>query len=178
MSTPLKDKKVAILATNGFEQAELDGPRKALAEAGAQVVIVSPTEGSIQGMHHLEPGNPVPVDATLDKVEASDFDALMLPGGLANPDELRTNRTAIDFVRSFAEEGKPIAAICHAPWLLIEAGLVRGRRLTSWPAIQSDVRNAGGDWVDEKVVCDKEIVTSRCPADIPAFNEKMIELFA
>lgn len=177
MSTPLKHKKVAILAANGFEQAELDGPRKALTEAGAKVVIVSPSEGSIQGMHHLEAGDSVKVDAVLDEVEASEFDALMLPGGLANPDELRSNREAIDFVRSFAEEGKPIAAICHAPWLLIEAGLVKGRRLTSWPAIRSDVKNAGGDWVDETVVCDKDIVTSRSPADIPAFNKKMIELF-
>lgn len=178
MSTPLKNRKIAILATNGFEQAELDGPRKALTDAGAEVVIVAPDKGSIQGMHHLEAGESVKVDATLDEVEPADFDALMLPGGLANPDELRANRGAIDFIRAFAAESKPIAAICHAPWLLIEAGLVKGRRLTSWPAIRSDIRNAGGEWLDEKVVCDKGIVTSRSPADIPAFNEKMIGLFA
>jgi len=178
MSTPLLHASVAILATDGFEQAELEQPMEALARAGAEVSVVSPKSGRIQGMQHAEKGNDVPVDIPLSQADARDFDALLLPGGLMNPDELRSNPAAVKFVRAFGEAGKPIAAICHGPWVLIEAGLVRGRRLTSWPAIQTDVRNAGGEWVDEEVVVDRGIVTSRKPADIPAFNQKMIELFA
>jgi protease I len=175
MNTPLLNKRVAILATDGFEQAELEEPMQALEMAGATVSIVSPMPVKIQGMHHAEKGGQFDVDVPLNNANAEDFDALMLPGGLMNPDELRSTPEAVNFVRAFADAGKPIAAICHAPWILIEAGLVRGRRLTSWPAIQTDVKNAGGDWVDEAVVVDQGLVTSRKPADIPAFNEKMIE---
>jgi protease I len=178
MSTPLKHKRVAILAANGFEQAELEEPLKALKKAGAEVRIVSTKEGQIQGMRHADKGDFFDVDLTLDEAHAEDFDALQIPGGLMNPDELRSTPEAVEFVRAFAEAGKPIAAICHGPWVLIEAGLVRDRTLTSWPAIQTDIKNAGGHWVDKEVVVDQGLVTSRKPDDIPAFNKKMIEEFA
>jgi protease I len=178
MSTTLNQKRVAILATNGFEQAELEEPMNALKEAGATVSIVSPQSGEIQGMRHADKGDKFPVDIVLNKAKPEEFDALMLPGGLMNPDELRSTPEAVKFVRSFGQAGKPIAAICHGPWLLIEAGLVTGRKLTSWPAIQTDVKNAGGNWVDEEVVVDNGLVTSRKPDDIPAFNAKMIEEIA
>jgi protease I len=177
MSTQLKEKKVAILAADGFEQAELEEPMKALKDAGATVSIVSPKSGQIQGMNHADKGDKFDVDLKLDDAKPDDFDAVLVPGGLMNPDELRSTPKAVSFVRSFAEAGKPIAAICHGPWVLIEAGLVKGRKLTSWPAIQSDIKNAGGDWVDEEVVVDNGLVTSRKPDDIPAFNAKMIEEF-
>jgi protease I len=175
MSTPLLNKRVAILATDGFEQAELEEPMQALEMAGATVSIVSPMPVKIQGMKHADKGAQFDVDVPLDHANPEDFDALMLPGGLMNPDELRSTPEAVNFVRAFADAGKPIAAICHAPWILIEAGLVKGRRLTSWPAIQTDIKNAGGEWVDEEVVVDQGLVTSRKPGDIPAFNAKMIE---
>jgi protease I len=178
MKTPLHNKHVAILATDGFEQSELEKPMRALELAGAKISIVSPETGEIQGMHHDEKGDLFDSDIRLDLADLEDFDALMLPGGLANPDSLRSLPAAVEFVREFGLQGKPIAAICHAPWLLVEAGLVAGRRLTSWPAIQTDVRNAGGEWVDEEVVEDNGLVTSRNPDDIPAFNAKMIEVFA
>jgi len=179
MSTQkLKQKHVAILAADGFEQAELEEPMHALKDAGAQVSIVSPKTGKIQGMHHADKGDQFKVDLQLDKANCDDFDALLIPGGLMNPDELRSTPAAVEFAKSFAEAGKPIAAICHGPWVLIEAGLVKGRRLTSWPAIQSDIKNAGGQWVDEEVVVDNGLVTSRKPDDIPAFNAKVIEEFA
>ncbi len=178
MSTPLIHASVAILATDGFEQVELQQPMEALARAGAEVSIVSPKQGHIQGMHHADKGDEFPVDIPLAEADVRDFDALLLPGGLMNPDALRSNPEAVKFVRTFAEAGKPIAAICHAPWVLIEAGLVHGRRLTSWPAIQTDIRNAGGEWADEEVVVDGGIVTSRKPDDIPAFNREMIAQFA
>lgn len=178
MKTPLGDKHVAILATDGFEQSELEEPLKALERAGARVSIISPHKGEIQGMHHDEKGDAFDTDIRLDLADPTDFDALVLPGGLANPDTLRAMPEAVDFVRDFAVHGKPIAAICHGPWLLIEAGLVEGRRLTSWPAIRTDVRNAGGEWVDEEVVIDGPLITSRKPDDIPAFNEAMIEAFS
>jgi protease I len=178
MSTPILNKRVAILATDGFEQAELEEPMHALEMAGATVSIVSPMPVKIQGMRHAEKGDTFDVDVLLANANTEDFDALLLPGGLMNPDELRSMPEAVNFVRAFADAGKPIAAICHAPWILIEAGLVKGRRLTSWPAIQTDVKNAGGDWVDEEVVVDQGLVTSRKPADIPAFNEKVIEEIA
>jgi protease I len=178
MSTTLNHKRVAILAANGFEQAELEEPMNALKEAGAKVSIVSPKSGKIQGMRHADKGDEFKVDIALDKAKPDDFDAVLLPGGLMNPDELRSTPEAVNFVRAFGESGKPIAAICHGPWVLIEAGLVRGRTLTSWPAIQSDIKNAGGNWVDKEVVVDNGLVTSRKPDDIPAFNEKMIEEFA
>jgi protease I len=166
---------VAILATDGFEQSELEEPLNALEEAGADVSIVSPKSDKIQGMKHADKGEAFDVDLPLDSANPEDFDALMLPGGLMNPDELRSNPAAVAFVRAFGESGKPIAAICHGPWVLIEAGLVRGRRLTSWPAIKTDVKNAGGNWVDEEVVVDNGLVTSRSPKDLKAFNAKMVE---
>jgi protease I len=178
MGIELTNQRIAILATDGFEQVELEKPRQALKEAGAEVTIISLNPGEIQGVNHLDKGDSIPVDLTLDDAEAGDFDALLLPGGLANPDTLRANAAAIRFVRAFARAGKPIAAICHAPWLLIEADLVRGRQLTSWPNIESDVRNAGGEWLNQKVVVDNGIITSRSPEDIPAFNATMIEEFA
>jgi protease I len=175
MSTPLLEKRVAILAADGFEQSELEGPMKALEEAGAEASIVSPNRRKIQGMHHTDKGDQFDVDIPLESAKPEDFDALVLPGGLMTPDELRWTPAAVNFVRAFGESGKPIGAICHGPWVLIEAGLVRGRRLTSWPAIQSDIKNTGGDWVDEEVVVDNGLVTSRKPDDIPAFNAKVIE---
>ena len=177
MANELSGKKVAILAADGFEEVELTKPRKALAEAGATTKVVSLKPGKIQGMNHADKGETVAVDQTLDGAKPEDFDALMIPGGLMNPDILRSSEEALEFVRHFFREGKPVAAICHAPWVLIDAGVVRGRTLTSWPAIKTDVRNAGGTWVDEEVVVDNGLVTSRKPDDIPAFNEKMIEEF-
>jgi protease I len=178
MNSNLNNKKVAILAADGFEQSELEEPLKALRNEGAKVSVVSPKEGKIQGMKHLDKGDTFEVDLALSKANASDFDALFIPGGLANPDTLRSTREAVDFVRAFAKDGKPIGAICHGPWVLIEAGIVKGRRLTSWPAIQTDIRNAGGQWVDEEVVVDNGLVTSRKPDDLKAFNAKLIEEFA
>lgn len=175
MSAILANKRVAILATDGFEQVELEEPLHALKRAGATVSIVSPKAGTVQGMNHLEQGDNFNVDQTLDRANARDFDALVLPGGLVNPDTLRSTRDAVRFVREFADAGKPISAICHGPWILIEAGLVAGRTLTSWPAIQSDVRNAGGNWVDEPVVVDNGLVTSRKPDDLTQFIAKTIE---
>ena len=175
MDTPILNKRVAILAADGFEQSELEIPMRALEGAGAHVAIVSPNSDSIQGMHHADKGDYFDVDVPLEKASAEDFDALLLPGGLMNPDTLRSTPAAVDFVRAFAAAGKPIGAICHAPWILIEAGLVQGRQLTSWPAIQSDLKNAGAHWLDEEVVVDNGIVTSRKPDDIPAFNAKLIE---
>jgi len=178
MKTSLKNKHVAVLAADGFEQAELEEPMNAFKEAGARVSIVSPNDETIFGMHHADRGDDFHVDIPLHDADASEFDALLLPGGLMNPDTLRSTPEAVDFVRAFAEEGKPIAAICHGPWVLIEAGLVEGRKLTSWPAIKTDIRNAGGDWVDQEVVVDHGLVTSRKPDDIPAFSRKAIEEIA
>lgn len=175
MSTQLFEKRIAILATDGFEQSELEKPMNALKEAGATVSIVSPRHETIQGMRHAEKGDSFDVDIPLEFAKPEEFDALVLPGGLMNPDELRSLPAAVEFVRAFGAAGKPIGAICHGPWVLIEAGLVRGRRMTSWPAIQSDIKNAGGKWVDEEVVVDNGLVTSRRPDDIPAFNAKVIE---
>lgn len=175
MSTPLLEKRVAILATDGFEQSELAGPLEALQRAGATVSIVSPKKDRIQGMHHADKGDLFDVDIPLEHARPEEFDALVLPGGLMNPDELRATPEAVAFTRAFGEAGKPIGAICHGPWILIEAGLVENRRLTSWPAIHSDVENAGGLWVDEEVVVDNGLVTSRKPDDIPAFCAKLIE---
>ena len=178
MDTPILNKRVAILATDGFEQSELEGPMRALEDAGAHVSIISPQRDCIQGMKHADKGDQFDVDIPLENAREEDFDALMLPGGLMNPDTLRSTPAAVDFVRAFAASGKPIGAICHAPWILIEAGLVQGRRLTSWPAIQSDIKNAGGNWIDEEVVVDNGVVTSRKPDDIPAFSAKLIEEIA
>lgn len=178
MAKNLSDLKVAILATNGFEQSELIEPRKALDEAGAETVVVSPEEGEIKGWNHTDWGESVEVDLTLDEATAEDFDALLLPGGVINPDKLRIEEKAIQFIKHFVDSGKPIAAICHGPWTLIDAGAVKGRKMTSWASLKTDLTNAGATWVDEEVVTDNGIVTSRNPQDIPAFNKKMIEEFA
>jgi protease I len=177
MAGKLSSKTIAILAADGFEEVELTKPRKALDEAGAKTSVISIKPGKIQGMNHADKGATVAVDLILANANPQDFDALMIPGGLMNPDTLRTSEDALEFVRHFFREGKPVAAICHAPWVLIDAGVVRGRTLTSWPAIKTDIRNAGGNWVDQQVVVDNGLVTSRKPDDIPAFNEKMIEEF-
>jgi protease I len=177
-SGPLKGMRVAILATDGFEQSELLEPRKALDAAGAATVVIAPKAGSIAGWHHGAWGRSVPVDLALDKAQADDYDALMLPGGVMNPDRLRTDKSAVAFVRAFFDSEKPVAAICHAPIMLIEADVLHDRRLTSWPSLQTDIRNAGGRWTDEEVVVDRGLVTSRKPEDIPAFNQRMIEAIA
>jgi protease I len=174
----LNGKRVAILATDGVEQVELTEPRKALDDAGATTIVVSPKEGKIKAWQHDHWGDEIPVDRALSEAKPDDFDALMLPGGVMNPDHLRMDKQAVQFVKSFFQAGKPVAAICHGPWLLVEADVVRNRNLTSWPSLQTDIRNAGGDWVDREVVTDMGLVTSRKPDDIPAFNRKMVEEFA
>jgi protease I len=173
----LEGMRVAILLEDGFEQVELTQPREALDNAGAQTVLVSPGKARVQGMHHDDRADSFNVDLHLERANPDEFDALLLPGGVANPDRLRMNRRAMEFVRSFVDAGKPIAAICHGPWSLVEVDAVRGRRLTSWPSLQTDIRNAGGTWVDEASVTDQNITTSRRPADIPTFNEAMLHLF-
>lgn len=175
----LEGRRVAVLATDGFEQSELETPVEALKRAGADVEVISPQAGPIQGMEHDEKGRMVAVDRSLsDGVDANDFDALVLPGGVSNPDKLRLEGKAIDFIRAFVSADKPIAAICHGPWTLIDAEGVDGRRMTSWPSLQTDLRNAGAEWVNEEVVVDGRLVTSRKPDDLPAFCEKMIDTFA
>ena len=174
----LQGKKVAILAADMFERVELEEPRKALEQAGAQTEVVSIHDGTIKGFDHFDPAKEITVDRTVEEVSVDDYDALLIPGGVGNPDQLRGDENAVNLVRGFAEARRPIAVICHGPWMLVESGVVRGRRVTSWPTLQTDIRNAGGTWVDEEVVVDNGVVTSRKPDDIPAFNEKMIELFA
>ena len=178
MSDQLRNKRVAALVENGFEQSELLEPKKALEAAGARVDIVSPQTGKVKGWQHNDWGQEVSVDRQLEQANADEYDALLLPGGVMNPDKLRANSRAVAFVKAFVDAGKPIAAICHGPWTLIEAGAVRGRRMTSWPSLQTDLKNAGANWVDQEVVTDNGVVTSRKPDDIPAFNRKMIEEFA
>jgi protease I len=178
MNEQLNGKRVAILVTDGFEQVELTEPKQALELAGATTHIVSPAKGQVKGWKHTEWGDQFPVDLPLEQAQPDDFDALLLPGGVMNPDKLRANKQAVQFVKSFFEAGKPIAAICHDPWTLIEAGAVQGRKMTSYESIKTDLKNAGADWVDQEVVSDQGIVTSRKPDDIPAFNRKMIEEFA
>ena len=178
MGNELRNKRVAVLVENGFEQSELVEPKKALEEAGARAEIVSPQSGKVKGWSHANWGNEVAVDRRLEDAKPDDYDALLLPGGVMNPDKLRINPRAVEFVRHFVAAGKPIAAICHAPWTLIEAGAVKGRRMTSWPSLATDLRNAGAQWVDEPCVVDNGLVTSRKPDDIPAFNKKMIEEIA
>jgi len=177
MSDELHGKKVAILVENGFEQVEMTKPRKALEEAGAETDLVSPVKGKVKGWEHVDWGDEFDVDVALADANADDYDALLLPGGVINPDKLRINPQAVQFVRSFFEQNKPIAAICHGPWTLINAGAVKGRKMTSWPSLQFDLQNAGANWVDQQVVVDNGLVTSRKPDDIPAFNRKMIEEF-
>jgi protease I len=174
----LGGKRVAILVAEGFEQVEMTGPRKALQEAGAQTQIVSPAKGEVQGWNHFDKADRFPVDVPLEQASADNFDALLLPGGVANPDQLRMNPKAVQLVRSFFEAGKPIGVICHGPWTLIEAGVVDGRTMTSWPSLKTDLENAGAKWVDQEVVVDRGLVSSRNPKDIPAFNRKIVEEFA
>lgn len=178
MEKSLQGRKIAILATNGFEQAELLEPRKALEAEGAKTQVISPEKGKIKGWNEKDWGKEVAVNLALDAASAHDFDALMLPGGVMNPDKLRMIPQAVQFVRQFLEAGKPVAAICHGPWLLVEAGALKGRTITSWPSLQTDIRNAGGKWVNQEVVVDNGLITSRKPGDIPAFNRKMIEEIA
>lgn len=177
MADELNGKRVAILVEEGFEQVEMTGPRQALEEAGAEAALVSPKQGKVRAFQHDKWGDEFAVDVPLKQANPDQFDALVLPGGVMNPDKLRTNPDAVNFVRSFMDSGKPVAAICHGPWTLIETGTVRGRTMTSWPSLQTDLRNAGAKWVDQEVVMDHGLVTSRKPADIPAFNRKMIEEF-
>jgi protease I len=178
MADELRGKRIAALVENGFEQSELLEPKKALEQAGAKVDIVSPQTSQVKGWQHQDWGRTVSVDRQLDQARADEYDGLLLPGGVANPDRLRINPKAVDFVKRFVEAGKPIAAICHAPWTLIEADAVRGRKVTSWHSLRTDLKNAGAEWVDQEVVVDNGLVTSRKPDDIPAFNRKMIEEFA
>jgi len=178
MADELKGKKIAFLAAEMFEEVELAEPWRALEQAGADLELVSLEDGEVQGFSHYDKAGSYKVDKTVEEATASDYDALVLPGGVGNPDNLRQDENAVNFVRDFFEQGKPVGAICHAPWTLIEAGVVRGRTLTSFPSLQTDIRNAGGNWVDEQVHVDNGLVTSRKPDDIPAFNKKLIEEFA
>ncbi|RUR67075.1 type 1 glutamine amidotransferase domain-containing protein [Variovorax sp. 375MFSha3.1] len=176
-SSSLDGMKVAILVSDGFEQVEMTEPRKALDLAGAQTRIVSPV-GRVRGWNHHDPADSFPVDVPLKNARPDDFDALLLPGGVVNPDALRIDEKAVAFVRAFVEAGKPIAAICHGPWTLIDAGGVKGRKMTSWPSLHADLKNAGAKWTDEEVVVDRSLVTSRKPDDLPAFNREMTKAFA
>lgn len=178
MAQSLSGKTVAVLATDGVEQVELTEPVKALKQAGATVHVVSPKGDPIQGWNHHDKADSIPADLSLDQADAGAYDALVLPGGVMNPDELRQSDKAVHFVRSFAQSRKPIAAICHGPWTLIEADAVRGRRMTSWPSLKTDLKNAGATWVDEAVVTDNGLVTSRKPDDLPNFCRKMVEEIA
>jgi protease I len=174
----LEGKKVAILVADGFEQEELTGPKEALEAAGAEIQIVSPAEGEVQGWNHDENADKFRVDMPLNLARSDDYDALLLPGGVRNPDQLRMSTRAVEFLDGFFATGKPVAAICHAPWLLIETEVIKGMTITSWPSLKTDLTNAGAHWVDRDVVVDRGLVTSRKPADIPAFNKKMVEKFA
>src|SRR5436190_15044185 len=175
----LNGKKIAILTANeGVEQVEYEKPRQALEDAGATVELIAPEKGDVQMFNHLDKADTFPADKAVSDADAGDYDGLMLPGGVANPDNLRSHEDAVAFVQAFVNAGKPIAAICHAPWTLVEADAVKGRTLTSWPSLQTDIRNAGGEWVDEEVHVDQGLVTSRKPDDLDAFNDKMIEEFA
>jgi protease I len=178
MAEQLQGKRVAALVTDGFEQVELLEPKKALEAAGAKVDVVSPKQDRVRGWNHTEWGTDVRVDRGLDEARPDDYDALLLPGGVMNPDHLRMNPVAVQFAKHFADSGKPIAVICHGPWTLAEAGVVRGVTMTSWPSLRTDLQNAGANWVDQEVVVDRGIVSSRKPDDLPAFNRKMIEEFA
>lgn len=177
MAQRLHGLRVAILATDGFEQSELTEPRRALEEAGADTVVVSPTSGTIKGWNHKDWGQDVSVDQTLDQADPQTYDALVLPGGVMNPDSLRMLPMAVAFVRAFFDARKPVSAICHGPWTVVESGAARGHTMTSWPSLRTDIENAGARWVDQEVVVDGNLVTSRKPDDIPAFNREMVKLF-
>lgn len=178
MNGNLNGKKVAILATDGFEQVELTEPKKALEQAGAKTHVIAPQGGEIKGWKSTDWGEKVKVDRELREAKPEDYDALLLPGGVMSPDKLRMKPEAVAFVKKFFESGKPVAAICHGPWTLVEAGVVRGLKMTSWPSLKTDLKNAGADWVDETVVTDKNLTTSRKPDDLPAFNQRIIEQFS
>jgi protease I len=178
MTQNLNGKKIAILVDKGFEEVELTSPKQALEDAGAQTFIVSPQDGTVQAWNRTDWGQGYPVDVPLEQANPRDYDALVLPGGVMNPDKLRMNPTAIQFIKDFFTSGKPVAAICHGPWTLIEAGVVKGRTLTSYPSLQTDLKNAGAHWVDQPVVVDRGLVTSRRPHDLEAFDRKMVEEFA
>ena len=178
MNVALQGRRIAILAMDGVEQSELEQPRRALDEAGAITHLIAPADGSIQAMNHDAQGSRIPVDRILAEARPGDYDALLLPGGVANPDQLRLNERAVQFVREFMLADKPVAAICHAPWMLVEADAVAGRTLTSWPSLQTDIRNAGGKWVDEQVRIDDRLITSRKPEDLPAFCAAIVQEFA
>jgi protease I len=177
-SETLNGLKVAILVTDGFEQVEMTEPRQALDEAGAETRLVSPKDGQVKAWNFTEWGDTFPVDTPLNSARPEDFDAILLPGGVINPDKLRALPEAVAFARAFCDAGKPVASICHGPWTIIEAGAARGRRLTSWPSLKTDLQNAGAEWVDQEVVVDQGLVTRRKPDDIPAFNPEVIKLFA
>lgn len=177
MEYDLHGKKIAVLVADGFEEVEMTKPRKALDKAGAETVLVSPAQGKVKAWDMTDWGSKYKVDLALDEANPEEFEALLLPGGVMNPDKLRVNPKAVEFVKHFVTSGKPIASICHAPWTLIEAGGVKGRTMTSYPSIQTDLKNAGATWVDREVVVDNGLVTSRKPDDIPAFTEKMLEEF-
>ncbi len=174
-SGPLRGKKVAILATDGFEQVELTEPKMALEAAGATTEIISPKSGEIKAWKFKEWGDKVKVDKSLDQAKPNEYDALVLPGGVINPDHLRTEPKAVQFVRDFVQSGKPVASICHGPWTLVEAGVVKGKKMTSWPSLKTDLKNAGANWVDEQVVVDANLITSRKPDDLTAFNKTIID---
>ena len=179
MSNELQGKRIAFLtATEGVEQVELTEPWKALEKAGAELELLSTKRGTVQAFNHLDKADTFPVDKVVSEADPIEYDGLVLPGGVANPDQLRLSEDAVRFVRTFFEQGKPVGAICHAPWTLIEAGIVKGRTLTSWPSLRTDIRNAGGEWVDQEVNVDRGFVTSRKPADLPAFSAKLVEEFA
>ena len=178
MAQQVNGKRIAILATDGFEQVELLEPKKALEQAGATTEVISPKDGEIRGWKLTEWGDKVKVNKTLEQAKASEYDLLLLPGGVMNPDHLRMEPKAVNFVKEFVQTGKPVAAICHGPWTLIEAGVVKGKKLTSWPSLKTDLKNAGANWVDEQVVTDGQFITSRKPDDLPAFNQKIIEVLA
>ncbi len=173
----VKGLKVAILVTDGFEQVELEKPRQALDDAGAETKIVSPKPQKVRGWNHKEWGDEFQVDVPLEKAKAAGFDALLLPGGVMNPDSLRMLPAAVEFVKSFFDAGKAVAAICHGPWTIIEAGVAKGRKIASWPSLKTDLRNAGAEWMDQEAVTDKNLVSARNPDDIPAFNRAMLDLF-
>jgi protease I len=177
MANELQGRRIAFLATDGVEQIELTEPWKAVEEAGGEPELISLEKGEIQGVNHMEKGDTFKVDKTVEEADPTDYDGLVLPGGVANPDFLRGNEAAVIFVKRFFEQGKPVGAICHGPWTLVQADVVKGRTLTSWPALRTDIRNAGGTWVDEKVHVDSGLVTSRKPDDLPAFNAKIVEEF-